>query len=262
MKDLFECACINGQFNRKTSNRRANIEKTLLTKVSGQFNPHTPIFYLSLGSGGLLQDYFICHSLLLRGYHLKIFLIEPKNKTESIQKAHAQFVKDLNNVATTVHSYSSIQDYFKYHSDTKIHIATAIDFTFPYKDFEDLALTHQALENQGFFYIAIEKQDFLLQKKDCELSKNIYSSDFMESLKEWWGLPDPELHAITKIPSINKVGSPAWRGEIILKTMPDIGREVHIVKTILGYAGFFRPEMLRKKEEPSQSSRFNYELGC
>jgi len=260
-KSLFECACVDGQFNRKTSNRRANIEKTLLKKVSAQFNPSTPIFYLSLGSGGLLQDYFICHALLLRGYHLKIFLIEPENKTESIQKAHAQFIKDLKDVVTSVHSYSSIQDYFKNHPNTKIHIATAIDFTFPHKSFEDLVLTHQALETQGYFYIAIEKQDFLLQKKYCELAKNIYSSNFIKSLKEWWESPEPESHAITKIPRINTVGSSAWRGEVILKTMPGIGGEANIVKTILGYAGFFRPEILRTKEEIVQP-RPNGEMMC
>jgi hypothetical protein len=66
---LFECHCADAGMNRYCNDRRFQVEQTIVQEMTERFSPETPsrLRYLSLGSGGGLQDFFTLGRLLKAG---------------------------------------------------------------------------------------------------------------------------------------------------------------------------------------------------
>lgn len=232
LSHLNECACYS-QFNRSKYPRREQIEQRIISGIHARFPLKQKLNYLSLGAGGLLQDFVICANLILKGYSLQINLIEPEKDKQSFIEALKDFKQLMHiaaekNTTLTVHCFSNIIDYIKEYPDEKINVASAIDFIFPIRNFNDLLLTHQTLDNNGIFYLSLHKHDYLFDKTSCIFSK---------TYDPWWKILNPTDHSQSEhIPAIN---ARIARGERIIKYVTPL-KDNYIIKNILLYSGLFQ----------------------
>lgn len=153
---------------------RVKLEKQLLTEVSNRFKLSESLNYLSLGSGGLLQDFIIITQLLKKGYkNINISLIEPGNYNGVLRYFNAVILAIADELGATVvmQDYLSIQQFKTIHPDKQLHIAVAIDFENPFKApiFSDLMQTHQLLVENGFFLMSYDDFKLVITKQSAKL---------------------------------------------------------------------------------------------
>jgi len=202
LPSLSECACINSDnFNRFKNTRRENIESEIISFIKERFpNPETAnINYLSLGGGGLLQDFIIIAKLLMLGYkNININLIDPEHasykikdddrlsltrkcylevkngtdgryKLENIIIEKSESLKQFEllallsedfNAKLTINSFASIDEY-----EGKADLITVIDFDdFHREAFNDTIKTHQALQTDGRMFLSAGDNDYIFDK--------------------------------------------------------------------------------------------------
>lgn len=231
---LYDCAC-KFEFNRAKHPRRNVIEERILQAIAERFPISSRIAItlncLSLGSGGLLQDYMLSLFLLMMNYSLNVNLIEPDKDAEYFRDALAQF-KRLSAFATSkgltfhVAVFASILDYIKQCPEEQIHVAHAIDFNYPNACFNDLLLVHQQLAEPGIFYLALSKHDYMLDEKSLVSAK--YSGS--------WRLFEPrDPSHVMEIPHVNsKIKE---KEQIVSRAIPSFNK--YTLTNILLYAGTY-----------------------
>lgn len=166
-KDLRECACEDGQYDRTQFPRRTNIEDKIITETKQKFPiafEGRAINYLSFGAGYLLQDFILCMKLLLEGYSLNIRLIEINNNSEGFKKAYVFFVAELTKYAAllkktiVVDNFATVDEYRVKYPKEVVDVAHAIDYSSSkYKAHQadpEIALIKQAVDaGKGNLYI-------------------------------------------------------------------------------------------------------------
>ncbi len=119
--DFYECPCeASGLFNRSLTTRRAQFERAIVA----DFGKKEELDILSLGSGGLLQDWIVIGQLLQRGVSaINLVCVEPNPEAGDICE-FAQFFKDANIDGITITRHM----WMEYVTDQTFDIVLAIDF--------------------------------------------------------------------------------------------------------------------------------------
>ncbi|MBA2651025.1 MAG: hypothetical protein H0U73_01950 [Tatlockia sp.] len=172
---LEECACTDGNaFNRYKNDRREQIENSIIQFAQNRFNKTSPttINYLSLGSGYLLQDFFIIVKLMLEGYSVVVSLVDPiYSKSVRANQALKQFeflmlAATEMNLSVTIRSFPNIEE-FNRSVNTPQDLVTAIDFDDIYGAFNDLMLAQESLHSKGRMFLACKDENYIFSKDKC-----------------------------------------------------------------------------------------------
>lgn len=206
LPSLSECACQNDNFNRVVNNRRATIESEIIKFIKSRFPQKRDqvIDYLSVGSGGLLQDFILIIKLMLLGYSVNISLIGSEytmHFQEKIDKEHIitkekylelssdrtksevpvylekskalkQFEILLSaakefNIKIVVDVYETIDEFTKL-VKTPQDVITAIDHDqFYRKDFKHTIKAHQRLHPEGKMFLSFGAEDYTFSNISC-----------------------------------------------------------------------------------------------
>lgn len=172
---LFECACHHTRlFDRLQTIRRLDNENRIID-LARQTTDNLPCHrfnYLSLGSGGCLQELCLVIKLIQNGFtNINMHLIEPKlgeqeNPYIEAEQNFRYLINALNNELNTTinicvhHSLISCITQVS----TPFHLITALDFDeLPYSGLPDLLLCQQSLaDNLGAVFISWLNFDFTL----------------------------------------------------------------------------------------------------
>lgn len=168
---LSECSCIvGGQFDRFKTDRRKNIEKSVLEFVKTVFpKPETAeIHYLGIGSGELLADFIILNQLISAGYSIRVSLVDPvyAQESENISNIVLQFtlLVDIAQELNCEFSFQLFPSMQKYITAGEKHpdVITAIDLDNFHTDaFNDVIRAHKMLKNGRMFLYSRDK-DYVL----------------------------------------------------------------------------------------------------
>ncbi len=156
---LNECACPD--FNRK---RRITIEEQIIDFAKGLQNCETPLIYMSLGSGGLLQDFFIVSKLLLQQHLiLKVVLIDSANNIDKLRQfKQLIFIAAERHIQLSIEQFPTISEYHAQYPNEKAQLITSIDFKNIFKDevFDDVMITQSLLAENGKFFFLFDNFEF------------------------------------------------------------------------------------------------------
>jgi hypothetical protein len=174
---LSECYC-NGshEFDRCRNYRRQNLEELIVKDAKQQFNADDAFLlnYLSIGSGGLLQDFILIIKLILQGYKkINIVFLEPRLSNSALQifSQLARFAAQ-NNVMLVLRNFQNIREFTRDYPAERFHLIHAIDLgSDAYTAFNDLMIAHSLLADDGKFYLAFHQYDFCFTKTECVLNK-------------------------------------------------------------------------------------------
>lgn len=110
--ELTECACHNGAFNRLTSPRRNTLENALVRRLSDSTpDKNEPLHLLSLGSGGLMADFFTLEKLVLAGFKkISIDCVDPIGIKEDRIQRIKKFFEGYPEVTIEIKAYSNIEE--------------------------------------------------------------------------------------------------------------------------------------------------------
>lgn len=233
LTDLKECACNSRfrTFDRSDNNRRSEAEVLIINTVKRRFtaHSHSQLTYLSLGSGFLLQDFFICASLILLGYCLKIRIIESKSQgenAEAFRAAYTQFIilkhfAEQMGLQFESEYFQNMMEYLNKFPYEQIHVGIAIDFEEFHKESQaivDALLVHYSLHRDGFLYLAYRNYNFQFNANEVKFFNSIPGvvHTFYESVLEQKEIIKKETKMNSKL----------------------------IIKNILLYANLFEPQKI------------------
>lgn len=224
LPSLSECACTNhDNFNRLMNNRRETIESEIIEYVKTRFsNPSGQVInYLSLGSGGLLEDFIIITKLMLLGYSVNINIIgsgyiqyfktrlgmtQAITRTEYLKRIATESTDDKervyiekntafkqfeilmlaaseSDVKVTIDTFESV-DEFNNTIKTPQDLIAIIDHDNFYKhEFDNTIKAHKCLHPEGKMFLSFKKEDYTFSKTSC-LKKPVEQSagDYIEAL--------------------------------------------------------------------------------
>lgn len=172
---LSECACVNSEnFNRFKNTRRADLENRMLEdmELDCPLSENLTLRYLSLGSGGLLQDFINVGKLLRKGYkQIDVCLVDPIFYKEKDQ----EHIKDLQtqfNFLTAAANELGVKLNITYLDSIKkcqgqFHVIQMIDFDDFKSAFKDMLQAHELLEQNGKFYLSFDVNDLVFDKLQC-----------------------------------------------------------------------------------------------
>ncbi|MCH9610126.1 MAG: hypothetical protein S4CHLAM81_02120 [Chlamydiales bacterium] len=170
-----ECACVNsGNFNRFMTDRRTQLETSLLQNVVTNFPPESSeIRYLGFGAGELLQDFINVGNLMRAGYKkIEVVLVDPALKlvaNDDEMRDQDQF-EFLFAVAHELGIKFSVEYHHSYRNTSgKFHIIAAIDHDyFLSTAFEDSVAVHSLLKPNGRYYLAFDRYDLIFDHIGCQ----------------------------------------------------------------------------------------------
>lgn len=165
--EFFECACIKGTFNRFLNSRRVSIEKAIVSDLKVRLPIEAPISLLSMGSGGLFQDFILIGKLIQAGYKsISLTLVDPEideTKVTSLKN----FLKNFDDVKIEIRSFKNVNQLSQ---EEKFNTIYAID----YDEFEnhhiqgaiDALASLKLLDSNGQFFLSYGKNDYVWNEKD------------------------------------------------------------------------------------------------
>lgn len=128
--DFYECECVcadESPYTRYAKSLRSDFESAILSDISNRFpEKNYPLHLLSLGSGGLLQDFIIIGKLIQRGYlNITLSCVDLFLDFDRALKFENFFKTYFPEVNFTLLPYKDITDM----PSTSIDLAHAIDYT-------------------------------------------------------------------------------------------------------------------------------------
>ncbi len=201
---LTECACPS--HHRKQTQHRQHIERDIL-KHAKQFPRDEALTYVSLGSGGLLQDFITLTQLIKDGHtNLEVFLIDTHYKSHDIEKQKEQF--DLLRIAAEQQGgslktsyFSNISEFFKAHPQKEIHVASFIDLAGVQSScspaLTDIASLTQHLDPRGKLFFSYTDLCYFIFDQ-----KSLQNPDFLTEEGKEMALNDPKRNRL--IPFLEK----------------------------------------------------------
>lgn len=128
--ELSECMCAeeSGPYNRLVTTLRADFEKAILAHINERvFDKSEPLSLLSLGSGGLLQDFVLLGKLIQKGHtNLTLTLVDPMLSEDKVYAFQHFFERHFPKVNLSILSALSVKDL---HPSKSFDLAYAIDFS-------------------------------------------------------------------------------------------------------------------------------------
>ncbi len=165
---ISECACRDRQNNRLFSETRYVLENQVIKHLKA--NKNQPIEVISMGSGGLLQDWKLLGLLVKEGFkEISWAAVDPINKKNPQVQKMKEFLSHISGVAITFTAYSSIEDV----PDKQVDAIVAFDVP---AIVEDLAKSYTLLSDSGklfygssdvIFEISKDKTDIPLMPPEC-----------------------------------------------------------------------------------------------
>ncbi len=185
--NLTECACTEKTFlripekafkyNESLTNRRKIGEDHSVQELIKHCPPKLDLTlnYLSLGNGGLLQDFFNIAKLISKGYkRLCIALVEPDKTVVTSQTGF----KELLTILKNTYELEDLQIYFYQNSkiediisDSKcpqtFHFVSIVDFDDINKksSFHSVVEAHKLLDKNGILFLSVNHYDLLFGKQ-------------------------------------------------------------------------------------------------
>lgn len=164
--EFSECACNRGTFNRVLNSRRADIEKAILSDIKADCPITSSISLLSLGSGGLFQDFIIIGKLIQEGYKaISLTLVDPEiddKKVESLKN----FLGNFNDVKIDIYSYKNVH---QIPQEERFNAIYAIDYdqfeNTNIKDSIDIIANLKQLDSNGNLYLCYAENDYVWNEK-------------------------------------------------------------------------------------------------
>lgn len=171
-----ECPCVrSGNFNRLKTTRRENIEKNMLETVTTSFPTETTnkLNYMSLGSGGLLQDIVNVGKLIKAGYKsISVNLIthkmdEIKNyqyPNEELFKAILKEYAKKYNVEIEVQEAFTIEEWTKKYPTAKMDVISAVDFDDLLRKGNEKVIfsTQKTLSEKGTMFLSYDHTNYAI----------------------------------------------------------------------------------------------------
>jgi|GEM_PF-2095326 len=167
---LSECSCVNSSnFNRCHNTRRQDLEKEILSYAEENLSIQEKLHYLSLGSGGLLQDFVLIGKLLLQGYQdIEVNLVEPDLDERSLQQFNfLMLVAQQKGIKLTINHFTSIQECQVQQPQVKYQLISAIDFDDHETAFADVMTCQSLVASNGRFYLAYGKTNLCFDSIRC-----------------------------------------------------------------------------------------------
>lgn len=174
-----ECACsVGGTFNRSDNDRRRNIENEIHNHMTKEFPPQlTPnIRYLSLGSGGLLQDFINIGKLIKSGYKsIECFLVDQRIDLLQVKL----FWIYINNYAkmhgstVEVNGLTHFDDLIKSFPDTRMDVISAIDFETLPESIDLILASRKILDTKGKLFVSYTRFDWIMDQSKLIDFRNV-----------------------------------------------------------------------------------------
>lgn len=179
--ELTECSCANHNFDRFKNSRRKDLEQKIMLAVAEKFTlaDNFQLNVLSLGSGGLLQDFILICQLILQGQKNIYYVIyEPNLNQNALRQLKVLVLFAANNgIFLKIDHYSDLTDYKNNGPiDKRFHLVHAIDFDVLENAFNDMIFFHHLLDTKGIFYLSFHGYDFCFASCQC-LSVQFYDEE-------------------------------------------------------------------------------------
>ncbi len=182
---LTECACQDRLFNRKLNDRRKMGEEFSVNELEKRYPPKSDftLHYLSLGSGGLLQDFINIAKLIDRGYNSFCITLIESNHSEMPDNKQIQLLFFLTILKITYNLKNISVRFCNNIKDVKLdqffepfHYINAIDFDELYMNdsLHDIVETHKWLAENGLFFLSVKQYDLIFGTKG--LTKSTFYS--------------------------------------------------------------------------------------
>ena len=172
--EFTECACDTQAFDRQKSPRRVRLENQIIADMKkSKPDKDQPIHLLSMGCGGLLQDWIIMGRLFKAGYkNINIALVDPKIDAEKFNQ-FTDFFKKLKIGYVRISSHVSVEQLKDQEPNMTFDAVIAIDFD----DFlglqlikkgeyrygcEDIVTAQGMLRDSGRLYLGWGTEDFVI----------------------------------------------------------------------------------------------------
>ncbi|OGT58590.1 MAG: hypothetical protein A3F14_06625 [Gammaproteobacteria bacterium RIFCSPHIGHO2_12_FULL_43_28] len=166
---LTECRCHH--FDRLQNPRRKQYEDEIIQfALKHRFDKESKIFnYLSMGSGGLLQDYVLLYRLITeaRIMQFNIVLIEPYCYSEQLDQLYEMLTAVSTEVNIAIYHFSYLDDYIKNSDDTLFDIISASDFDSFDSDIGDIMNAKKLLNQRGLLFASAKNYNYIFDRNKC-----------------------------------------------------------------------------------------------
>lgn len=176
---FYECGCLGYTFDRLHNTRRHDLEQKLITVAWSRFPPTTTqkISYLSLGAGGMLQDFINLGHLTKMGYQdISIRLVDRAFKSnESLLKVFNTFLdifthlSEQKRISISIQGFSSVKQYISINKDETLQLISAVDLEDFYSDtIDDLLSLQKRLDPNGYLSLNLHDKEIIFNLNGIE----------------------------------------------------------------------------------------------